>query len=341
VTLKQRYEWFEKVAQLKEAVLRTWTPAQALATLKPRAQLPHLDPRGALIEAYVTKPRQRPVVAKTLPQTTALQVESPKQAPYLDPSSSRDPRRSEASKGSAKDLSVAPGSRIASSVTRASSDRPSFRDDKEKKSNPTHASPAALAAGATTLAELKAIVEAFEGCALKAMATKTVFADGNPEAKIMLVGEAPGAEEDLQGKPFVGLSGQLLDRMMAAIGLDRTQVYIANMLPWRPPGNRQPSSQELTQCLPFIQRQIELVKPQVLVLVGGVAAKTLLGRTDGIMRMRGQWHPYQTTGLETPIAATAIFHPAYLLRSPGQKREAWKDLLMIQDKLNTIQDKGH
>jgi DNA polymerase len=188
----------------------------------------------------------------------------------------------------------------------------------------------ALAAAATSVAELEAAVAGFDGCALKATATRTVFADGNPQARIMFVGEAPGADEDRQGKPFVGVSGQLLDRMLGWIGLDRTKVYITNILFWRPPGNRQPTTAEIAACLPFVERHIELVAPRVLVLVGGTAAKTLLNTTEGIIKLRGRWSEYRCPGLAAPIPTIPTFHPAYLLRTPSQKRGSWKDLLAIK-----------
>lgn len=188
-----------------------------------------------------------------------------------------------------------------------------------------------LAARATTLDELKAILEGFDGCGLKHTATNLVFADGNPKAPLMLVGEAPGAEEDRQGLPFVGRSGQLLDRMLQAIGLDRTGCYIANTLPWRPPGNRKPTDVETAICLPFIQRQIVLANPKVLVFLGGTSLGTLLGRTEGITRLRGRWFAYPVEGREIPVLPT--FHPAYLLRQPSAKRQVWQDLLRIREKL--------
>ena len=181
----------------------------------------------------------------------------------------------------------------------------------------------ALAAAANTLDELRAALEAFEGCALKRSATQLVFADGNPQAALMLVGEAPGADEDRIGKPFVGRAGQLLDRMLAACGLDRTSVYIANVVPWRPPGNRTPTPQETAACLPFMQRQIELVAPKFLVCLGGSSAQTLLGIKDGITRARGRWFDYDCAGRAVPTLA--MLHPAYLLRQPLQKRLAWRD----------------
>jgi uracil-DNA glycosylase family 4 len=180
---------------------------------------------------------------------------------------------------------------------------------------------------APTLEALRALLQNFEGCALKNTATQLVFADGNPEAHIMFVGEAPGRDEDIEGLPFVGRSGKLLDRMIAAIGLDRSKAYIANVIPWRPPGNRTPTPQETQICLPFIQRQIELVNPDVLVTLGNPSTQTLLQTRDGIMKTRGKWFDYDT-GTRT-IRAMATFHPAYLLRSPSYKRMSWQDLRAI------------
>jgi DNA polymerase len=187
------------------------------------------------------------------------------------------------------------------------------------------------ARNAQTLDELKAILTGFTGCTLRATATQLVFADGNPEARVMFVGEAPGRDEDIEGLPFVGRSGKLLDRMMAAIGLSRTNAYIANIVPWRPPGNRTPTPQESAICLPFTLRQIELVDPDVLVCLGGPSAQTLLGTRDGILRTRGRWFAFQNGGRE--IRATATLHPAYLLRQPLQKRLAWRDFLAIKKAL--------
>ena len=186
---------------------------------------------------------------------------------------------------------------------------------------------------AKSLEELRQSLEAFDGCSLKLTAMNTVFGDGNPRADVMLIGEAPGADEDRLGKPFVGMSGQLLDKMFAAIGLDRTSLYITNILPWRPPGNRTPSQGEVAACLPFVRRHIELVAPKLLVMVGGVAAKTITGREDGITRMRGKEIIFESENLATPIPAMAIYHPAYLLRSPSRKQETWYDLLTIRDRI--------
>jgi uracil-DNA glycosylase len=185
-------------------------------------------------------------------------------------------------------------------------------------------SAAAIAAGAQNLDELRDLLEKFDGCGLKATATRLVFADGAPDARIMLVGEGPGADEDRIGRPFVGRAGQLLDRMLASIELDRSKVYIANVVPWRPPGNRTPTPQETTICLPFIRRQIELVAPKFLVCLGASAAQTLLGLKEGITRTRGQWYDYAIG--DATIKALPMLHPAYLLRQPAQKRAAWRDL---------------
>ena len=187
------------------------------------------------------------------------------------------------------------------------------------------------ARSATSLAELRTILDRFEGCALRATATQLVFADGNPHARVMFVGEAPGRDEDVEGLPFVGRSGKLLDRMLAAIGLDRTSVYIANIVAWRPPGNRTPTPQESAICLPFILRQIELVDPDVLVCLGGPSSQTLLNIKDGILKSRGRWFSFHTGTRE--IRAIATLHPAYLLRQPLQKRLAWRDFLGIKKAL--------
>src|SRR3979411_1503660 len=184
---------------------------------------------------------------------------------------------------------------------------------------------------APSLEVLRALLENFDGCALKSTATRLVFADGNPRSRIMFVGEAPGREEDIEGLPFVGRSGKLLDRMIAAIGLDRTSVYIANIVPWRPPGNRTPTPQESAICLPFTLRQIELAGPDVLVGMGGPSAQTLLNIRYGILKTRGRWFAYQTGTRE--IRAIATLHPAYLLRQPLQKRLAWRDFLAIKKAL--------
>lgn len=186
----------------------------------------------------------------------------------------------------------------------------------------------ALAAAAPTLEALRATMDAYEGCTLKKRATQLCFADGNPEAEIMLVGEGPGEQEDIQGKPFVGRAGQLLDRMLKAIGLDRTTVYIANMVPWRPPGNRDPSPEELALCMPFLIRQVELVAPKFLVTLGNVPTKSLFQTSSGITRMRGQWRELEIGNHR--VRSLATLHPAYLLRTPASKALAWRDMLSLR-----------
>ncbi|MCW9032951.1 MAG: uracil-DNA glycosylase [Rhodospirillales bacterium] len=191
-----------------------------------------------------------------------------------------------------------------------------------------------MARESATVEQLKKAVESFNGCPLKTTATNTVFADGNPEARIMFIGEAPGADEDREGLPFVGVSGKLLDKMLASIGLDRQKnAYISNIVFWRPPGNRNPTSTEISACLPFVERHIELVDPEILVLLGGPSAKTMLGRAEGITKLRGKWFEYETPKMSRPVPTRALFHPAYLLRSPGQKQLAWRDLLEIKQRL--------
>ena len=194
----------------------------------------------------------------------------------------------------------------------------------------------ALAEGCNTLTELEAAIRGFDSCALKRTAKNTVFADGTPGAPVMIVGEAPGADEDRLGKPFVGVSGQLMDRMMAAIGLTRDGgFYITNILFWRPPGNRTPTLAEQGMCLAFTRRHIELVRPKVLVLAGATAVKAVLDTTEGITRLRGKWTSYRLAdGTEIPTMPT--FHPAYLLRTPASKRQSWQDLLAIDKKLKEL-----
>lgn len=192
-----------------------------------------------------------------------------------------------------------------------------------------------LARNAATLAELQEILSGFDGCNLKFTAKNLVFADGNPGAAVMFVGEAPGRDEDLEGLPFVGRSGQLLDRMLAAIGLDRSTAYIANVIPWRPPGNRTPTPHETEICRPFIERQIELVNPKVLVNLGAPSAKTLLNTTENILRLRGNWRVH-TTASGIAIPAMPTLHPAYLLRNPAHKKLAWRDFLEVKAKLRSL-----
>jgi DNA polymerase len=192
----------------------------------------------------------------------------------------------------------------------------------------------ALAASCGSLEALAAALRQFDGCPLKETAINLCFADGNPAADIMLIGEAPGAQEDRQGKPFVGPSGQLLDRMLGTIGLDRSKVYITNVIFWRPPGNRSPTAAEIAICQPFLERQIELIRPKFLVFVGGIAARALLGRTEGVTKLRGRSFTYKSGDNVREIPALVMFHPAYLLRQPAQKRFSWRDLLLIQENIN-------
>ncbi|MEM9330000.1 MAG: uracil-DNA glycosylase [Pseudomonadota bacterium] len=187
---------------------------------------------------------------------------------------------------------------------------------------------------AKDLEALRNIMSAFTGCNLKRTAKNTVFADGNPHSGVMFIGEAPGRDEDLQGLPFVGRAGQLLDRMLSAINLDREKAYITNVIPWRPPGNRTPTPQETEICRPFIERHIELVKPKVIILLGGSSAKTLLQTKDGIMRLRGKWSEVETPHSQTKAMPT--LHPAYLLRQPAHKKLAWQDFLKVRQLLNEL-----
>jgi len=203
------------------------------------------------------------------------------------------------------------------------------------------ASARSLAESAADLAALREALAAFDGCALKTTATNLVFGTGQTPADVMLIGEAPGRDEDREGVPFVGVSGKLLDVMLGYVNLSRDEnVYITNILPWRPPGNRQPTDAEIAACLPFLARHIALVAPRILIFLGGTAAKTLLGRREGITRLRGQWYEYSSPTLESaglaPIPAMATLHPAYLLRQPAQKRASWKDLLSVRQRLNTL-----
>lgn len=193
----------------------------------------------------------------------------------------------------------------------------------------------ATAAAARSLAELKAALEAFDGCALKRTATNTVFADGVAEGRVMLIGEAPGRDEDRVGKPFVGRAGQLLDKMLASIALDRkSNAYITNVINWRPPDNRDPTPEEAAACLPFLRRHIELAQPKLIILLGAVAARHVVGASDGIMRLRGRWLEYRIGDTMVPLMPT--LHPAYLLRQPAHKKLAWRDLQAVQSRMKTL-----
>lgn len=192
-----------------------------------------------------------------------------------------------------------------------------------------------LAASCMSLEALNEAIKNFDGCRLKKTATHTVFSDGNPDSNIMLIGEAPGVDEDRQGKPFVGEAGQLLDRMFKAIDLNREKnFYIANILPWRPPGNRSPTPEEITICMPFIKRQIELFNPKLIILLGAISATNLLGSTLGITRIRGKWAEYDLKGGKIPVRP--LFHPAYLLRQPKAKGDTWQDLLEIKARIKEL-----
>jgi len=186
-----------------------------------------------------------------------------------------------------------------------------------------------------TLTELKEVISNFDGCLLKRTATHTVFADGNPDSHIMLIGDAPGDHEDREGTAFTGEVGELLDRMLGAIGLERAQdFYVTNILPWRPPGNRKPTDEEITVCLPFIKKHIELFNPELIILLGGISANNLLGSTAGIARLRGTWKDYDLKGRKIPVRA--LFHPVYLLKQPRAKGAAWQDLLEIKAKIGGL-----
>ncbi len=211
--------------------------------------------------------------------------------------------------------------------------RPAARVTSQRRD--TGATAQQRAASASTLEELIQAINNFDDCTLKKTATTTCVADGNPRSRIMLVGEAPGANEDRQGKPFVGPAGVLLDRMLAAIGLDRTCVYITNTIFWRPPGNRTPTPAELSQCVPFVKRQIELVEPALLIFAGATASRQLLGATEGITRIRGRWFRFEQPGKDA-IPTLPTFHPAYLLRYPERKRESWRDLLAIRKRMDEL-----
>jgi DNA polymerase len=196
-----------------------------------------------------------------------------------------------------------------------------------------------IAAACDTLDALKAALKAFSGCALRDTATQLVFADGAEQTNLMLIGEAPGAEEDRVGRPFVGPAGQLLDKMLASIGLDRTRLRIVNVVPWRPPGNRAPTDSEIAVCLPFLHRHITLIQPECLVLLGATAAKAMLPapeRNNGIRRLRGRWQTLEIPGLAAAIPALPTYHPAYLLRTPTAKRESWLDLIALAERLKTM-----
>ncbi|HET6520130.1 MAG TPA: uracil-DNA glycosylase [Geminicoccaceae bacterium] len=195
-----------------------------------------------------------------------------------------------------------------------------------------------IAARCRDLAELERAVREFDGCRLRDTAMNPCFADGSPDAEVMFIGEAPGAEEDRQGRPFCGPSGRLLDRMLAAIGLDRSEVYITNVIYWRPPGNRTPTAAEVAVCSAFLERQIELLNPRLIVFVGGIAARALLGVKEGVTKLRGRGYEYRPPDGGRAIPAMVLFHPAYLLRQPAQKRLAWRDMLALKLQLERLRE---
>ena len=207
-------------------------------------------------------------------------------------------------------------------------------DPREVDNNRQVKSAMELASAAESIDDLREALAGFEGCPLKKTATNLVLSDGPADARLMLIGEAPGADEDRQGIPFVGPSGKLLNAILESVGLKREEVLISNTVFWRPPGNRTPTTQEAAVCHPFIERLVEIVDPQVLVCIGAPATHTMLGQTQGISRLRGKWFKFQTPKLSHPIDATALFHPAYLLRTPIKKRDAWTDIRMIKKRLD-------
>ena len=185
-----------------------------------------------------------------------------------------------------------------------------------------------------TLKDLQSFIENYDECELSHTARSTVFCDGNVDAEVMLIGEAPGNQEDIEGKPFVGKSGQLLDKILETINLNRTNCYISNIIPWRPPGNRNPTAEEISMCLPFIKKHIELVNPKILLLVGSISSKSILNKNLGITKLRGEWHIYKEGNIEVP--ALPIFHPAYLLRRPNNKSYVMRDILLFKRKIQDM-----
>ena len=256
-------------------------------------------------EAIVSRPIDRFAQSAEISSKKPEAIESPPETPpHPDPT--MPPDSSEQSPGSARLAGPAP---LAAAEART------------------------LAQGADSLEALRDVLENFSGCALKTTATNLVFGDGNKQARLMLIGEAPGRDEDRQGLPFVGVSGQLLDLILGSMDLGREDVYITNMLPWRPPGNRQPTPVEIATCLPFIERHIELVAPECILFLGGTAAKTMLNSSEGITKLRGRWLAYKRAASGREIPAMASYHPAYLLRQPAAKRLAWQDFLAVKAKL--------
>jgi DNA polymerase len=234
-------------------------------------------------------------------------------------------------KSATRQTAPSPAERLAQKAENSPRPAPSARPQTTLPDSAVVDMARSAAAKAMSLEDLKQAMASFDGCNLKRTAKSLVFADGNPEARIMLIGEAPGKDEDMSGLPFVGRAGQLLDKQLAAIGLDRTTSYITNVIPWRPPGNRTPTPQETEICRPFIERHIELINPDVILMLGGSSAKTLLKTSDGIMKLRGKWSEIKTE--KTSVKALPTLHPAYLLRQPLHKRLVWQDLLALKQHL--------
>jgi len=300
------------------------TPDQALALLQWQIEMGADEAIGAeAVDHFAASPHPNPPLLGPDPRVTEEGV---------DTVGTRPPPAAEGRGGGRSGSSIPAALRPA--MTPASIAPP--RALTESAAEPAQ-SARALAAQAETIDRLAAIIAGFDACPLKRTATNTVFADGNPAAPVMIIGEAPGADEDRLGKPFVGRAGQLLDRMLAAIGLDRTGVQITNVIYWRPPGNRKPTAQEIASCLPFVFRHIVLSRPKVLVLAGGTAASSLLDMAEGITRLRGRWFDLAIPGLDAKLPTLPMFHPAFLLRTPERKREAWRDLLALKAKLAELQ----
>ncbi|MEZ5824144.1 MAG: uracil-DNA glycosylase [Geminicoccaceae bacterium] len=242
----------------------------------------------------------------------------------------RDDRRHPEQQHARSDRSFADASALAAGESdRAGMGAPVAASGGSPAQSPAVRNAREIAAACRTLAEIEQALQAFDGCALKRTANRLCFGDGSPDAPLMFIGEAPGAQEDRQGKPFVGPSGQLLDRMLATIGLDRSKVWITNSIFWRPPGNRPPTDMEIAVCQPFLERQVEILDPEIIVFVGGTAARTLLGAKEGVTRLRGRKLQYPVGDRDRNIPAIVMFHPAYLLRQPIRKKDAWNDLLTI------------
>jgi uracil-DNA glycosylase len=278
-----------------------------------------LDPRErgealALLRWYIDMGADEAIGAepanRLAPLPTAVAQAAPAAAPVIEPSAPR--------LAAIRSVAASPPTALAASMAEAAQ------------------SARRLAAEAESVTALAALIAGFEGCALKRTATNTVFADGNPAAPVMIIGEAPGADEDRIGRPFVGRAGQLLDRMLAAIGLDRQNVLITNVVYWRPPGNRTPTTAEIASCLPFVLRHVALVRPKILVLSGATAAGALLPQGQGITRLRGRWFDLAIPGLADPVPTLPMFHPSFLLRTPERKRDAWRDLLALRARLDEL-----